>query len=65
MGDHAGYQWGIQERDAEWIWSVRSRSGDTVLVTGSAESRSHAAACVVRALICGVTMVSEPQSMAA
>lgn len=56
MGDPAGYQWSIEPRGADWIWTIRSTGGDVVL-TGRALSRAHAAACVVRAVVCGMTAV--------
>jgi len=64
MNDHAGYQWAIEERQGEWAWAIRSGDEDHPLVTGVAVSRAHAAACVVRGLIQGVTM-DQPRSMAA
>lgn len=65
MNDHAGYRWRIEEGQGEWTWTIRGHDDDTALVTGAAQSRAHAAACVVRALIRGVTMERQPQSMAA
>lgn len=66
MNDHSGYQWRIEERRGEWAWTICSRGDDTPLVTGAAQSRAHAAACVVRALIRGVTIEQQPsQSLAA
>jgi len=65
MNDHAGYEWGIEERGAQWIWTIRGRGDRDAFATGAAQSRSHAAACVVHALICGMTAIPEPQSMAA
>lgn len=66
MNDHSGYQWRIEERHGEWAWTIRSRDDGTPLVAGAAQSRAHAAACVVRALVRGVTMEQRPpQSLAA
>lgn len=64
MNDHAGYQWAIEEQPGGWAWAIRSRDEDQPLVDGLAASRAQAAACVVRALILGVT-VDQPRSMAA
>jgi hypothetical protein len=64
MNDHPGYQWAIEERQGEWTWAIRNRDEDQPLVNGLAASRAQAAACVVRALILGVTM-DQPRSMAA
>jgi hypothetical protein len=65
MGNTAGYQWSIEERDGQWTWSILAPEGQTSLVTGAALSRAHAAACVVRALILGVTVDDQAPSLAA
>lgn len=64
MNDHAGYRWVIEERQGDWVWAIRSCDGDMPLVTGVAQCRAHAAACVVRALILGVT-AEQPRTLAA
>ncbi|MFN3667856.1 MAG: hypothetical protein ACK4VY_00955 [Brevundimonas sp.] len=56
MNDHPGYQWAIEERQDEWVWLIHDGDRQMPVVTGIAPSRAHAAACVVRALILGVTM---------
>jgi hypothetical protein len=63
MGDPAGYQWNIEVRGADWVWTIRSADG-AVLLTGNALSRAHAAACVVRALVQGMAAV-QPMAQAA
>jgi hypothetical protein len=65
MGNPAGYQWSIEERQGEWSWSIRAPDSQTALVTGAALSRAHAAACVVRALVLGVTVEDAAPALAA
>jgi len=50
-----GYRWTIEASGSEWLWLIRSRDGGAPLLSGGAPSRAQAAACVVRALIVGVT----------
>jgi len=64
MSTHEGFRWHLTQRGEEWIWSISDRADDTPLVSGSAETRAQAAACVVRALICGV-VVGTAQPLAA
>lgn len=64
MSTHEGFRWHLTQRGESWIWSISGRADDTPLVSGSAETRAQAAACVVRALICGV-LVDTAQPLAA
>lgn len=63
MEDPAGYHWSIEANGADWVWTIRNGDGGVVLA-GSALSRPHAAACVVRALVLGMT-ATEPPALAA
>ncbi|MGZ9098356.1 MAG: hypothetical protein ACXW3O_01515 [Brevundimonas sp.] len=65
MGDDAGYHWNIEAQAAEWVWTIRKRDDGRPLLTGTAASRPHAAACVVRALILGVTAAHQAEALAA
>ena len=62
--DQAGYKWSIQARGAEWVWTIRSGEGAPV-DCGAAPTRAQAAACVVRALVRGMTPVEAPRTLAA
>lgn len=63
MGDPAGYQWKIESLGPDWFWTVRGADG-AVLLRGGALNRAHAAACVVRALVQGMT-ATQPLARAA
>ena len=59
-----GYSWTINASGSEWVWTIYSPGQGSCLLSGTAESRPHAAACVVRALIEGVVSTHQ-QPMAA
>lgn len=65
MHDQTGFRWYLTDRDGEWIWSLVSRDDDTPIIRGSAPTRALAAACVVRALICGVMDERDVEPLAA
>lgn len=63
MGDPAGYHWSIKACGGDWVWAVRNVRGEVVL-SGSAITRPHAAACVIHALVEAMTVV-EARALAA
>lgn len=65
MNDHHGFRWRLAQQGDEWIWSLVGRDDDTPHVSGAAPTRAQAAACVVRAVICGVVAETSVQQMAA
>jgi len=65
MTGQDGYQWSIEGHGPDWVWTIRNRDDGDPVVVGAAGSRAHAAACVVRALIQGVTLASGSHRLAA
>lgn len=65
MDQQDGYRWCVTPHGTEWRWAIRTRDHDAPVVTGTASTRAQAAACVVRALICGVVEDRSEPAMAA
>lgn len=52
--EHPGYMWSMARENGKWRWRALDRDRGTVFLQGLANSRSEAAAHLVRAMSLGV-----------